>query len=89
MSRNVGNDIISKKVEDVRHCLAELARRNLTITDINIGEARKPTITIIGYNNSPGGLKGGTKTRIRAGLRNLETYATEVSGCQVQWKVVA
>lgn len=82
------NEIISKKMEDVRHCLAELARRGCTISSIEIKDA-KPRITILSFHKAPGGLRGGTLTRIKQGDRRLETYATELNGCQVQWKVPA
>lgn len=82
------NQIISQKFEDVRHCMAELAKRNLTITGIEIKDGR-PRITIIGLNKSPGGLVGGTMTRIKMGHRRMETYATNLHNCQVQWKVPA
>ena len=83
------NQIISKRMTDVSHCLAELGRRNLAITEIKISDAKKPCITIMGYNKTPGGLKGGMLMRIKQHEKRFETYATEISGCQVQWKVMA
>jgi len=82
------NEIINKKMDDVRYCLAELARRGCTIASIEIKDA-KPRITIVSFHKAPGGLRGGTLTRIKQGDRRLETYATELNGCQVQWKVPA
>ncbi len=83
------HQIISKRMIDVNHCLAELARRKLTITDIKISDTKKPRITIVGFSSTPGGLKGGTLTRIRIHQKRFETYATELNGCQVEWKVAA
>lgn len=85
---NKNNKIIAKKLDSVRYCLAELARRGLSIIDIQIGD-RKPLITIQGFNDKPGGLKGGTLMRITESGRHWETFATELEGCQVQWKVAA
>ncbi|PTB82871.1 hypothetical protein C9933_00295 [Methylophaga nitratireducenticrescens] len=82
------NEIISKKMNDVIHCLAELARRGCTITTVEIKDG-KPRITIASFHKTPGGLRGGTLTRIKQGDRRLETYATELNGCQVMWKIPA
>jgi hypothetical protein len=49
----------------------------------------KPRITIASFHKSPGGLQGGTLMRIKQGDRRLETYATELKGCQVMWKIPA
>ena len=83
------NQIISQRMRDVSHCLAELAKRGLAITDIKISDSKKPCITILGYSKTPGGLQGGMLMRIKHHQQRFETYATEVNGCQVQWKVVA
>lgn len=82
------NEIISKKMEDVRHCLAELASRGCTIDSIEIKHA-KPRITILSFHKNPGGLQGGILIRITEKNRRYETFATDVSGCQVMWKIPA
>jgi len=85
---NKNNEIITKKLDNVSRCIAELARRGLSILDISVSD-RKPRITIQGYNDTPGGLKGGWCVRITEAGKRWETYATEVNGCQVQWRVSA
>tara|TARA_R110000772_G_scaffold134846_4_gene243543 strand:- start:174 stop:440 length:267 start_codon:yes stop_codon:yes gene_type:complete len=88
MANNKNNNIIAKKLQDVNYCLAELAQRGLSIVGIEIRD-RKPVITIDSYHKEPGGLKGGFLTRISEHGRHWETYATEVQGCQVEWRISA
>lgn len=85
---NKNNKIIAKKMTDVNYCVADLAQRGLSITGIEIKD-RKPVVTIDSYSKAPGGLKGAVVVRITESGRHWETYATEVEGCQVQWKVAA
>ena len=85
---NENNKIIAKKMTDVNYCVAGLAQRGLSIASIVIKD-RKPVITIDSFHKTPGGLKGGFLMRITEGGRHWETYATELEGCQVQWKVAA
>lgn len=85
---NENNKIMAHKISDLNYCVAELARRGLSITAIEIKD-RKPVITIDSSTKTPGGLKGGLLMQITEGGRHWETYATELEGCQVQWKVAA
>ena len=85
---NKNNEIIANKMNDAQFCLADLASRGLTIIAIEIKDT-KPVITIDSGEQEPAGLKGGVAIRITEAGRTWETYATQLEGCQVEWKVAA
>lgn len=88
MNKAISNGRMAAQLDDVRTCLADLARRGCRVKAINIGLLPRPRVTIerpprrasiqgFGYLIKP--TQGGRLTR----------YAASHKHCQVEWEEIA
>ncbi|MEE9357349.1 hypothetical protein [Candidatus Vondammii sp. HM_W22] len=88
MNRSTHNGRLAVQMEDAHHCLADLAKRGLSIRQVEVGLMPIPRIILDASYLELGGLKGGIKCIKRNGIRT-DVYATQHQRCQIEWEVPA
>lgn len=83
-TRDTRNGVVAAQLEDVRVCVAHLARGGAEIVGILLSRSAPPVIKI---ERPPRGIKGSTKRIEGRAYRRIETLAAVVDGCQVEWRV--